>query len=302
MDDVTFSRGPARRPLPRVADPLLQWATGLQTNDRRLYAGWLAEVGRSQALDDAMQEAGFSQVTIKHGSGNLVNHWAVETANLYVVAEGVQTIAEMQHSNERFGIAFGWRVLQGGRQQSQLRFRALLSELTEVGFTEPLLVTAKGTLTGDIINALMRQYDVLDAVDMFRKQQNKPPMQPPFYACSIPLGPGKDVTRGSGGATKEITPVIANIPTQITRDYVLAHWIKKPLVPIIETMIEPTIAWSVATSTQIAAGEETAAQAPTEEEPVQPGTPAVRQPVPQRAPALAANGSGSRRRNDDDLL
>lgn len=301
MDDVTFSRGPARRPLPRVADPLLQWATGLQTNDRRLYAGWLAEVGRSQALDDAMQEAGFSQVTIKHGSGNLVNHWAVETANLYVVAEGVQTMAEMQHSADRYGIAFGWRVLQGGRQQSQMRFRAILSELSEVGYTEPLLVTAKGTLTGDIINALLRQYEVLDAVDLFRKQQNKPPMQPPFYACSIPLGPGKDVTRGSGSATKEITPVIANIPAQITRDYVLSHWIKKPLVPIIESMIDQTIAWSVATSTQIVAGEDSAAQTPVEEEPIAV-SPSPRQTPPQRVPAMAANGSGARRRNDDDLL
>lgn len=256
-DDVTFSRGPARRPMPRVADPLLQWATGLQTNDRRLYAGWLAESGRNPALDEAMNEAGFSQVTIKHGSGNLVTHWAVETANLFIVAEGVQTIAEMQHTPDRYGIAFGWRTLQGGRQQSQIRFRAFMRELLEFGYTEPLLVTAKGTLTGDVINALIKQYDVLDAVDVFRKQQSKPPMQPPFYACSIELGPGKDVTRGSGGQTKEITPVVARIPTPITKDYILAHWTKKPWVALIEGILDQTIAWSVATSTQIVAGEDT---------------------------------------------
>lgn len=296
MDDVSFSRGPARRPQPRVADPLLQWATGLQTNDRRLYAGWLAEAGRSQALDEAMQEAGFSQVTIKHGSGNLVTHWAVETANLYVIADGVQTIAEMQHSADRFGIAFGWRTLQGGRQQSQIRFRALLDELTEVGYTEPLLVTAKGTLTGDIIAALARQYEVLDAVDAFRKQQGKPEMQPPFYACSIPLGPGKDVTRGTGGQTKDITPVVAAIPQPVTRDYLMAHWIKKPLVPIIESLMEPTIAWSVATSTQIAAGEDTSAQPQGEEELQVAG---ARGAAPQRA---AASNGAARRGMDEDLL
>ena len=39
MDEVTFTRGPARRPIPRVSDPLLQWATGLQTKERRIYAG-----------------------------------------------------------------------------------------------------------------------------------------------------------------------------------------------------------------------------------------------------------------------
>lgn len=255
-DDVTFSRGPARRPVPRVADPLLQWATGLQTNDRRIYAGWLVEMGRSKALDDVMAEAGFSQITIKHGSGNLVNHWAIETANLFVVAEGVQTINEMQHTSDRYGIGFGWKTLQGGRQQSQIRFRAFVRELLEFGYTEPLLVTAKGTLTGDIISALTKQYEVLDAVDMFRKQQNKAPMQPPFYACSIELGPGKDVTRGTGGQTKEITPVIARVPSPITKDYILAHWTKKSWVGLIEGMLDQTIAWSVATSTMIASGEE----------------------------------------------
>src|SRR5215470_11598516 len=140
MEDVTFSRGPARRPLPRVADPLLQWATGLQTKERRIYAGWLAEAGRLEALDAAMEQAGFKQITIKHGSGNMVTHWAVETANLFVVAEGVQSIGEMSQGRgsaaqiERYGIAFGWRTLQGGRQQSQLRFRAFLHDLLVVGF------------------------------------------------------------------------------------------------------------------------------------------------------------------------
>ena len=76
-DSTTFRRGPARRPAPRVTDPLLQWATGLQTKERRIYAGWLVEAGTIEALDLAMNDAGFSQVTIKHGSGNLVNHWAI---------------------------------------------------------------------------------------------------------------------------------------------------------------------------------------------------------------------------------
>jgi hypothetical protein len=294
MEDVTFTRGPARRPSPRVADPLLQWATGLQTKERRIYAGWLAEAGRLEALDAAMEQAGFKQITIKHGSGNMVTHWAVETANLFVIAEGVQSIGEMSQGRnsgssqiERYGIAFGWRTLQGGRQQSQLRFRAFLHELLVVGFAEPLLVTVKGTLTGDLITALMRQYEVLDAVDAFRKQGGKPPHNPPFYACSIPLGPGAEVTRGSGGATKEITPIVAAIPTPITREYILAHWIKRPWVPLIEDLLDATIAWSITTSALIGLDEEQAAGAPIEEEP----------PPPQPAP----RGNG-RRQAVEDLL
>lgn len=257
-DDVTFTRGPARRPMPRVADPLLQWATGLPTSDRRLYAGWLVAAGTHADLDDAMQQAGFSQVTIRHGSGNMVTHWAVETANVFVVAEGVQSIGEMKYTEERYGIAFGWRTLEGGRQQSVLRCRVLLHELCDAGFATPLVLTAKSTLTGDVIAALTRQYDVLDAVDLFRAQDKKAPLRPPFYACSIPLGPGQEVTRGSGGATKEIIPPIAAIPSPITKDYIRSRWIGRDVAAQIEAMLDETIRWAETTSKLIGTGEDRA--------------------------------------------
>ncbi len=169
-------------------------------------------------------------------------------------------------------------------------FRAFLHELLAVDFAEPLLVTVKGTLTGDLITALTRQYEVLDAVDAFRKQSGKPAYNPPFYACSIPLGPGAEVTRGSAGATKEITPIVANIPTPVTKEYVLAHWIKRAWVPTIEELLDDTIAWSVATSTMIGLDEEQPAGAPIEEEPPPP------MPVQQ-----APRGNG-RRQPVEDLL
>jgi hypothetical protein len=294
MDDVTFTRGPARRPLPRVADPLLQWATGLQTKERRIYAGWLAEAGKLDALDEAMEQAGFKQVTIKHGSGNMVTHWAVETANLFVVAEGVQSIGEMKHTEDRYGIAFGWRTLEGGRQQSVLRFRGFLQELLSVGFYEPLLVTVKSTLTGDLITALIRQYDVLDAVDTFRAHDKKPALEPPFYACSIPLGPGQEVARGSGGQTKEITPPVANIPTPITKEYIRGHWIKRDWAALIEGMLDDTIRWSVTTSKLIGVGEEQPSGAPVDEEPATAPYPTARVAPPSR-------GNG-RREMEESLL
>jgi hypothetical protein len=294
MEDVTFTRGPARRPMPRVADPLLQWATGLQTRERRIYAGWLAEAGKIDALDAAMEQAGFAQVTIKHGSGNMVTHWAVETANLFVVAEGVQSIGEMKHTEDRYGIVFGWRTLEGGRQQSVLRFRGFLQELLNVGFYEPLLITAKSTLTGDVINALTRQYEVLDAVDTFRAHDKKPPLQPPFYACSLPLGPGQEVARGTGGQTKEITPPIANIPNPITKEYIRTHWIKRDWATLIEGMLDDTIRWSVTSSKLIGVGEEQSNGAPTDEESVAPPATTVR-----AAPLPRGNG---RREVEESLL
>jgi len=275
-DEVTFSRGPARRPQLRVADPLLQWASGLTTNDRRLYAGWLVEAGKHDVLDAALETAGcFPFVTIKHGSGNLVTHWAIETANLFLIADGVQSIGEMKTTPQRYGVAFGWRpgraeskglrtesgarhsVLSpqssGLRPQSQLRARVLLRELLAVGYEEPLLLTVKGTLTGDLLRALEQQYRVLDMSTELRKQSGKNP-ELPFYAFSIPLGPGPEVTRGSGSATKEITPMVAAIPDPVTKEHLLAHWIKRGWVQLVESRIDDTLRWSEAESAAIAAG------------------------------------------------
>ncbi len=255
MEEVSFSRGPARRPLVRLADPLLQWSTGLQTQQRSIYAGWLIQTGRMELLDEAMQQAGFSTVTIRHSGGNLVTHWAVETADLFVIAEGVQSIGEMRTDPERYGIAYAWRTLPDGRPQSVLKLRALLRPLLEVGYTEPLLVSVKSTLTGDMLEALLRQYDVLDTIDRLRVQQGQQPLNPPFYACSIPLGPGAEVARG-GTQKKEIVPIVAQIPNPIERPYLVAHYIRKAWVPLIEHLLDSTMAWSVATSNQIALGED----------------------------------------------
>jgi len=177
--------------------------------------------------------------------------------------------------------------------QSVLRFRGFLHELLEVGFDEPLLVTAKSTLTGDLIGALTRQYDVIDAVDGFRAQDKKPALQAPFYACSIPLGPGQEVARGSGGQTREITPPIANIPSPITKEYIRAHWIKRDWAALIEGMLDDTIRWSITTSKLIGAGEEQTGGAPIEEEPAAPP------PIDRAAPAARGDG---RRQVEESLL
>lgn len=259
-DDVQFARGAARRPAPVVQDPVMQWATGLLTASRTIYAGWLVETGKHNDLDYAMGECNCEQVTIKHGTGSLVRHWAIPTASMFVIADGVQSIGEMKHTRDRLGIAFGWRTLEGGRMQSVLRCRVLLPQLLHVGYTDPLLLTLKSTLTGDFLAALMMQFDVLQAIAAFRAESNKPPMDLPFYACAIPIGPGEEVARGSGGQSRDISPPVAKIPNPVTREYVKQQWIKREWLSLIEGRIEDTIRWSIENSATISAGERDPAQ------------------------------------------
>jgi hypothetical protein len=97
----------------------------------------------------------------------------------------------------------------------------------------------------------MRHYDTLDAINPLRTQAGKSAIEVPFYGCSIPLGPGAEVTRGAGNATKEITPMVDKIGKPL-RDHILAHWIKRAWVAPIEDRLDATIAWSMATSAAIA--------------------------------------------------
>lgn len=252
LPDVRFSRGAARRPVQTLADPLLQWATGLATTDRQIYAGWMTEAGKHEDLDLAMNDAGLRQVKIKHGSGNIVSHWALEIASLFVVCDGVQAMSEMRDSTERFGIAFGWRVTDDGRKQSVLRCRVFVQELCAVGYLQPLLLSVKSTLTGDLLGCLMRHYTALDMINPLREADGKPPINVPFYAVSIALGPGAEVQRGNG-QTKTIVPMV-DVPSW-DKDYLRNHWCKRAWVEAIERIADDTIAWSVRESATIASGE-----------------------------------------------
>jgi hypothetical protein len=202
-----------------------------------------------------MTSAGFEVVTIKHSGGNLDTHWAVEAADLFVLCDGVQTIGEMKRSDERYGIAFGWRTLPDGRQQSQLRARVLLRPLLEVGYTAPLLLSVKSTITGDVLGGLLRQYDVLDEAARQQTASGKPARELPFYAFSIALAPGNEVLRGANGAQKEIVPPVADVPNPIPREYLVRHYIRREWVAGIERLVDATVAWSVAEAAAIAAAE-----------------------------------------------
>ena len=214
-----------------------------------LRAGWLVEAGRDEALDAAMTAAGYEQVTIKHGNGNLVTHWAIETADVFPLADGVQGMGEMKLSRDRYGVAFWWEATEDGRPCSRLSVQVLLRPLLEAGYDGALLLTARSTVTGDVLTALLRQYVVLDAIDALRKEQGKPALDPPFYACSIPIGPGAEVQRGTA-QKKGIVPPVVLVPDVIDRAYLLAHYIRKEWVAGVEARIEGAINWSVQRSQQ----------------------------------------------------
>lgn len=238
-EDDAFSRGPARRPSPIVQSPTLQWATGLPTENRAIYAGWLCQWGRDAELDAAMERAGVGVTTIRHSGGVLVTHWTLPTAHLFVIAEGVQSLHELRETSERYGIALWW-TQDDGRKCSHLRCRVLVRELLAVGYEVPLTLSVKSTLTGDLLVALAHQYAVLDRAAALWGRADLP-----FYAFSLPLGPGSEVTRGSGSHARTIVPIVAAVPEPIDATYLAAQWTTQAWAERVEGLLDATVAWSV---------------------------------------------------------
>lgn len=235
MTEYQFARGAAKRPT-APTDKLvrLQWASGLPTTDRRLYAGWLIQVGQDDTLDVLLESAEHEAVTIKHGSGNQVQHWAFDTLSLFVVCDGVQSLADIRGTSERYGIALGWGE-KDGRRESRLELQAFAQELLDIGYDEPILFSCRSTMTGDVVAALGEHFRVLDRATR----------AVPFYAFSVPITLGAAVMRGKSGAQKEICPPVAIIPEVITREYMADHYVSRDLAPRIEKMLDSVVPWSV---------------------------------------------------------
>jgi hypothetical protein len=238
-EDDAFSRGPARRPSPAVQAPTLQWSTGLPTENRAIFAGWLCQRGRDTELDAAMERAGVSITTIRHSGGVLVTHWAMPTVSLFVIAEGVQTFAELRETSDRYGIALWWSRREDGGVCSHLRCRVLVRELLAMGYEQPLTLSVKSTLTGDLLAAFARQYAVLDAAAALWGRADLP-----FYAFSLALGPGSEVTRGSGSQARTIVPMMAMVPEVIDAAYLTAQWTTQVWAERVEGLLDATVAWS----------------------------------------------------------
>jgi hypothetical protein len=64
------------------------------------------------------------------------------------------------------------------------------------------------------------------------------PLQPPFYACALP-----------------IAPAVALSSTTASREHIARHRLRRAWVPLVEGQLDETVAWSREASAQIAEGE-----------------------------------------------
>lgn len=211
---------------PQDNGPTMQWATGLQAKDRRIITGWLIPTGQDDDLDMALLAKDTPQTTIIHSSGKTVTHWHLERAELLLVA------TDTSGPN---GIWFAWQTLDDGRSQSKLKCRVYVRALVDAGYRHSLLVSMKSTQTTDLKKAFGSLYDMSTAT--------KKPI--PIYAWWLPTMPGDDVARGKT-QKKSITPVIADVPSEPSREWLVEQYAArdKALLSKVEAELPAVITWS----------------------------------------------------------
>lgn len=257
MSEGQFRGRPAQRPIQRQ-DPLLQWSSGnvkeIDAKGKRDYTGFYAERGRDEEFDKAMGQV-YQPMVIRHSGGNDVKHWLIDDVELIPIISQVDTFQTIKNGPERFGMSIGWINIDG-KGQSFLRFLAFLRPIISY-FPHPIMVTLKKTVTQDMVNALLRQYDVIEFIEKTRESAGKKRFGYPFYAVSMRLGIGISERRGSTQTT-EVAPPINLAPEELNTEYAKSVFIGKDqyLINLVEDMIDQAERWSVIDSKATASQEQ----------------------------------------------
>jgi hypothetical protein len=267
MTVATAEHQAARRPqvtdqeFVRFNDPTVQWSNHLETttNDK-FYDGFLIPMNQENRengpeLDAFLKEIGQETVVIQH-TDKKKKYWAMPTMDAFILANGVQSWAEIKIDTNplesafvRYGIAAAWN---DNVRSSYVKFRFLPVAWLAAGWEHPLTYTSKGYASGDVLKALTRHFDLLDAIDAHREVQKKAPLNPPYYEVSVELVPGDRIMRGKKGAQSKVVQLISGVPEDFDIKYVGAHYIKPEWKELIGSMVPQTVLWSVNESKYLA--------------------------------------------------
>lgn len=267
------------------SNPRLQWFNGLTTTSFETAIGFHIEADINPLLDETLGGMGVKRYVVQHkspdknGEVKQVPYWALSaggrTCSLFILSYGIKSKNEMNRDvNDRCGIAYGWEVSRNHegqivmkkgsnepKRQCRLQFRAYIHELVQHGFSEWFQVAFSGIITEDVLAALDVQFRVIDVYNAYARGQGT--KSAPFCGFSLPLAPGAVKMVGpKDGDKSPIYPPVAQVPQQLSSEYLRAHLIPGELMQLIREnhVLEDAAAWSIQRSQEII-GE----QSPTEQ-------------------------------------
>jgi hypothetical protein len=194
------------------------WSSGKEiVGGDNIFRGWFLDVGVDPALDAAATAAGWPQGQLLHLDGAIRDHWLVPSpVVLFPLIDGLpyKKLSALAANDVSYsGLGCSW--VRG--QRSRLGVMALARDLLAHDYRTPIPFCVSSTSTDDLLGALLRHNDLLDALEEAARAANKP-RDFEFYGIGLPLLPGPKVARGSGALTTQISPIACGHPTEFTRE------------------------------------------------------------------------------------
>jgi hypothetical protein len=235
----------------------------------------------------------YKSVNKQTGKPNKEESWHLNPCTIFPLCQGVLSIYEMQQDPRRIGLAYGREKERNDdgsikrdpatgdpTDHPKLMLKVLVQELLAVGYTEPVLISLRGMICFEMIAALKHHLKAVDAYNSRIRQQrhgklaqarqlvqtgqmtvqqlqelaNKPIPTLPFAGLSVPLIASEEQKWVGRQKKSPIYPIVADIPSPITDDYLLAHrMLREVLQWVMEEggLLQQCVAWSIEQSQRI---------------------------------------------------
>lgn len=268
-DNVTLSYCTGRNAMQRY----IVEATGEEKKRRISYAGLFTDIGVDPELDKAMRDAGFEKAFISHQQG-ATEHWIFPAeTEVFLIAQGLQTLGQMRATTERKGLAWGERKNEQGKKRSYFYAQVLIKALLPY-YKKPMILCLKSTQTDDGLNLFRAQYKVLRfAHEVLQAQGKDMPLPLWSYALTI-VAASEQSTRGVPPFSSDIFPIIALLPRELNVEYLQTMEMEAlgEYVELFKSLAARSVEWSSKLVAKIAADEAKTTQieeAPVVDEPAE---------------------------------
>lgn len=218
--------------------PVLQWHGGLaslvgESDSMKITGGFFLEDDRvlDLGLDPEQPAAGFERVALRLG-GKLIAGWGASQLSLAVLFTDF-CWEDRESGRLRFPAEEYERRKQqmpGTERELRGRTRALVAvdELVQVGVTEPLILSVRGTYSASL-NAILRdaQRMATEATKLRHRAGQKGIIPREAFWLTI-YASGMSVV-GEGNNTSRVSLPQADIPAAINRDFLIQALVEEPL-------------------------------------------------------------------------
>jgi hypothetical protein len=237
------------------------------------HIGLYAEVGTDDLFDEAMEDAGFGQIDIRHQKegeaptvcrswhlGVKLGIWPLST-NPGASTASASSFSPYAERTANAGIALRWETKRNGQRQSRLAIRGYLYQLVRIGHVVPIQLSVSSRMSDTLLAAMQdhlavceQAEEVMEKRDWVAQEVDAPTLEylcthgqadtVAFYDLLLPLSAGpEEQFRGKQG-TSTVRPLISAHPDPVTAAYVKKIWRPLAVLDAVGRDWADTVAWA----------------------------------------------------------